>query len=91
MFQLLMLLAFAYAQDNYGSYPAHLWAMVYGMLNMLMMVMFGATMIATLVLGVILTIYAWVYFMILRRVRDNVLLWIIICLGGLLVPPLLAV
>lgn len=34
MLQLLILLAFAYAQDNHGTYPAYAWAVAYSVLSM---------------------------------------------------------
>lgn len=89
MFQLLMLLAFAYAQDNYGSYPAYAWAVAFGVLNVLMMVALGGHLLAALVMGVVLTVYAWAYFLVLRRVGDNLGLWILVCLVGLVAPFLL--
>ena len=91
MLQLLILLAFAYAQDNHGTYPAYAWAVAYGVLSMLMTAMFGGQMMAVMASGMILTVYAWGYFVVLRRAGDNLVLWLMVCVAGLVVPLFLLV
>lgn len=87
MLQLLILLAFAYAQDNHGTYPAYAWAVAYGVLSMLMTTMFGGQLMAVVGSGVALTVYAWGYFVVLRRMG----VWLMVCVAGLVVPLFLLV
>lgn len=90
MLQLLMLLGFAYAQDSYGqAYPAYVWAIIFGVASSLLSLVTGSPFLAVVIGGVMLTLYAWGYFAILRRFSDNTILWLMICIGGLIFPFLL--
>lgn len=89
MLILLILLALAYAQDSYGAnQPAYVWALVFAIINFIFGVM-GGHLFASFVSAVILGLYAWGYFVVLRRFSDNTLLWLVICVLGLILPVLL--
>lgn len=91
MFVLLILLAMAYAQDNYGrNLPTYVWAGMFALMNFIIR-MLGGVFLASLVLSVMLGLYAWGYFALLRRFSDQTLLWLLICLGGLILPTLFSV
>lgn len=87
MLQLLILLGFAYAQDNHGqNYPTYLWALVFGVVSSLLSLLMGSSLVEVLTIGAVLTLYAWGYFAMLRQCSDNTLLWLLICVGGLAFP-----
>lgn len=90
MLQLLLLLVLAYLQDNY-EYPAFVWAILYGVMVAILNTLFGLGVISGLLSGVILGLYAWGYFLVLRRFGDNLIVWLMICVVGLLVPALVGV
>lgn len=60
-------------------------------LSMLMTAMFGGQLMAVMASRMILTVYAWGYFVVLRRVGDNLVLWLMVCVAGLVVPLFLLV
>lgn len=87
MLILLILLAFAYIQDNFGQkFPAYFWAIVFSIVNMGAVMVFGNDLPTAVFSSLILGIYAWGYFAILRRFGDNTMLWVILCALGLLFP-----
>lgn len=87
MLILLILLAFAYIQDNFGQkFPAYFWAIVFSIVNMGAVMVFGNDLPTAIFSSVILGIYAWGYFVVLRRFGDNIMIWVILCALGLLFP-----
>lgn len=85
MLQILILLVFAYAQDSYGNYPAYIWAVMYGVVMLIGMMIFGLPILPALITGVLLGLYSWGYFGVLRRC-DNTVVWLAVCVFGLLIP-----
>ena len=41
--------------------------------------------------GVIMGLYAWGYFKLLRNLADNLMLWLLVFMGGAVLPMLLGV
>lgn len=86
MFPLIVLLFMAYAQDNYGSQPAYVWAGGFAFINLVLTLMSGGGLVGGVLSAVILGLYAWGYFALLRRFSDQTALWLMICAGGLVLP-----
>lgn len=82
-----MLLLFGKLQDYFiESSSAWHWAAVLAVLQALMASFAGATAFGTLFAALILFVYAWAYFALLRHVTENLLLWLIILFLGALAP-----
>lgn len=87
MLMLLILLSFAYVQDNFGQkLPAYFWAIVFSIVNMGAVVVFGNDLPTAVFSSLILGVYAWGYFVVLRRFGEKVIWWVAICILGLLFP-----
>lgn len=80
-------LLIAKLQDFYADRSAAWqWAVGYALLSSLL----SWQGIIPFIIGfVILALYSWGYFNLLRKFTDNLLLWILIYMGGVLVPILL--
>lgn len=82
----LMLLVFVKLQDYFiKSSRAWHWAAIFAVLQTLITGVNGAALFGVWSTAAILFVYAWAYFALLRYVKDNLLLWIIILYSGALV------
>lgn len=85
----LILLVVARLQDVYADLAkAWQWAFGYAFLSSILSLSDGIVIFLFSVL--ILSLYAWGYFVLLRRFTDNLLLWILIYLGGAVLPVILS-
>lgn len=89
MLPLIILLFMAYAQDNYGSQPAYVWAGGFALVNLVLALLSKSGLVGGVISAVILGLYAWGYFALLRRFSDQTALWLMLCLGGLVLPVIL--
>lgn len=89
MFPLIILLFMAYAQDKYDSQPAYVWAGGFALIMLASSLMGGGGLVGGVVSAVILGVYAWGYFAVLRRFSDQTALWLLLCVGGLVLPIIL--
>ena len=90
MFLILLLLVFAYAQDD-SNKPTYLWATGFGAIQFAFMMASGVGIVWTALITAPLTMYVWGYFVLLRHVSDNTVLWLLVCVAGILVPLLVGV
>lgn len=83
MLSILLLLAFAYGLDTLGKdYPAYGWAIAFGVVHLVLALVFGGSFLASVIGTVLAVLYAWGYFALLRRFGDNPLLWFILLIVG---------
>lgn len=85
MFLILLLLVFAYAQDD-SNKPTYLWATGFGAIQFAFMMASGVGIVWTALITAPMTMYTWGYFALLRHVSDNTVLWLLVCVAGLLTP-----
>lgn len=87
MLQMLIMLFFAKMQDTYAEKaPAMVWAAVCAVVSGLLMLAFGDGILAFLISTVFLWLYCWGYFALLRRVTENLLMWLLVYFGGVVLP-----
>lgn len=86
MLLMLLLLIFAYMQENMRAPKLYLWAIAYGVASFLLSLAFGMKLLGAVIILPILIAYAWAYFWFLRRFGDNVFLWAIIAIVGAIFP-----
>ncbi|MFS6937461.1 hypothetical protein [Neisseria animaloris] len=92
MLQILLLLIFGKLQDRFDNYPAWQWAVGYVLLNaILSQVVDISALPVSIISSAVLGLYAWGYFVLLRRVSDSLLLWLVILLAGALLPVIAAI
>ena len=90
MLDALILLIFGRLQDTFQeTLRTWQWALTYGVIVYLLSV--GASLPATSAAGVIMGLYAWGYFKLLRNLADNLMLWLLVFMGGAVLPMLLGV
>ncbi|WP_325313734.1 hypothetical protein [Kingella oralis] len=90
MFGALILLIFGKLQDTFQETSrTWQWALTYGVIVFLLSV--GASLPAMIAAGVIMGLYAWGYFKLLRNLADNLMLWLLVFMGGAVLPMLLGV
>ncbi len=90
MLDILLLLTFGKLQEFVyeETSSAWHWALAYAAAVFLLSV-FGGDLLGALLSALIMGVYAWGYFALLRVVVDNILLWILVFIGGALLPWLL--
>lgn len=87
MLLLLILLAFAYIQDNFGrKQPVYVWAIEFAISILVLLVTLGDEFVSSTLMALILGIYAWIFFGVLRIFGSHVMVWGAICLVGTLIP-----
>lgn len=92
MLTMLIMLFFAKIQDTYAEKAsAAVWAAVCAVVSGLMMLVFGDGILAALIGAVFLWLYCWGYFALLRRVTENLLMWLPVYFGGVVLPLVLLV
>ncbi|MDO1515920.1 MULTISPECIES: hypothetical protein [unclassified Neisseria] len=92
MLQILILLIFGKLQDSFDNYPAWKWAVGYVLLNVILSRVIDISALpVSIISSAILGLYAWGYFVLLRRVSDSLLLWLVILLVGALLPIVAAI
>ena len=85
MFGPLILLIFGKLQDTFQETSrTWQWALTYGVIVFLLSV--GASLPAMIAAGVIMGLYAWGYFKLLRNLADNLMLWLLVFLVGSALP-----
>ena len=90
MLDALILLIFGKLQDTFQETSrTWQWALPYGVIVFLLSV--GASLPAMIAAGVIMGLYAWGYFKLLRNLADNLMLWLLVFMGGAVLPMLLGV
>jgi len=90
MLDALILLIFGKLQDTFQETSrTWQWALTYGVIVFLFSV--GASLPAMIAAGVIMGLYAWGYFKLLRNLADNLMLWLLVFMGGAVLPMLLGV
>ncbi|WP_066802166.1 hypothetical protein [Moraxella oblonga] len=82
---LILLLFMAYAQDN-SNQPTYIWAGGFALINLVLTIINGGGLLGGVIGAVILGLYAWGYFAILRKFSDQTALWLMLCVGGLVLP-----
>ena len=85
---MLILLAFAKMQDFAEDSYAWQWALAFAVVTFLFG-LFGGPLIAAAISTVIWGLYSWGYFALLRRLVDSLVLWLIVYIGGVILPWLL--
>lgn len=90
MLTMLMLLAFGKLQElvYQEALSAWHWALAFAALN-LALALFGSPLLPALIGAAVLGLYAWGYFALLRVTADSLVLWLLIFIGGALMPWLL--
>ncbi|MBH5329276.1 hypothetical protein H9Q10_06285 [Eikenella sp. S3360] len=88
LLQMLILLAFAKLQDFVEESYAWQWALAFAGVTFLLS-LFGGSLIAAALSAVIWGLYSWGYFALLRRLADSLILWLMVCIGGIMLPWLL--
>ena len=87
MLMTFILLLFARLQESlYENARAWQWALAYAVLSLAFSLMDGVGLFAAVIVAVFFGLYAWGYLALLRRVSDNLMLWLLVCLGGLVLP-----
>ena len=90
MLDVLILLIFGKLQDTFQETSrTWQWALTYGVIVFLLSV--GASLPAMIAAGVIMGLYGWGYFKLLRNLADNLMLWLLVFMGGAVLPMLLGV
>ena len=85
MLDALILLLFGKLQDTFqDTSRTWQWALTYGVIVFLLSV--GASLPAMIAAGVIMGLYAWGYFKLLRNLADNLMLWLLVFLAGPVFP-----
>lgn len=88
MITIVILLMLGKIQESYADRSATwMWAAVFAVVNMLFSLSIG--IFAGLVSGVVVGLYAWVYFALLRRFADKVPVWVSIYVAGAVLPLLI--
>lgn len=91
MLLLLLLLATAYIQDGIGKkQPAYFWAIVFAVACLIFLMVLGDEFVNATFMALIMGVYAWAYFKVLRIFGNSSIIWIIICLVGAILPILLS-
>jgi len=84
---MLILLAFAKMQDFAEDSYAWQWALAFAVVTFLFG-LFGGPLIAAAISAVIWGLYSWGYFALLRQMADSLILWLMVCIGGVMLPGL---
>lgn len=80
---ILLLLAFAKMQEMASGSRAWQWALGYTLVQAGLEVFLSGAVVSGMWLGsLLLFVYVWGYFALLRRVSDTVFLWLIVYIGG---------
>lgn len=87
---MLMLLMFGKLQElvYQETSSAWHWALAFAAIN-LVLALFGGALLPALIGAAVLGLYAWGYFALLRVTADQLALWLLIFIGGALMPWLL--
>ncbi|OFN59776.1 hypothetical protein [Eikenella sp. HMSC061C02] len=88
LLHMLILLAFAKMQDFAEDSYAWQWALAFAVVTFLFG-LFGGPLIAAAISTVIWGLYSWGYFALLRQMADSLILWLMVCIGGIMLPWLL--
>lgn len=91
LLQLLILLAMAKLQEHVyeESSRAWQWAVAYAAVVAVLSLLAGGSLVGTLIGAALWGLYAWGYFALLRQVTDQLLLWLLVMVGGAVLPLLL--
>lgn len=91
LLQLLILLAMAKLQEHVyeESSRAWQWAAAYAAVVAVLSLLAGGSLVGTLIGAALWGLYAWGYFALLRQVTDQLLLWLLVMVGGTVLPLLL--
>lgn len=85
MLDALILLIFGKLQDTFQETSrTWQWELTYGVIVFLLSV--GASLPAMIAAGVIMGLYAWGYFKLLRNLADNLMLWLLVFMAGPVFP-----
>lgn len=88
MITIVILLMLGKMQEYYADRSAAwMWAAAFAVVNILFSLSIG--IFAGLVSSVIVGLYAWVYFVLLRRFADKVPIWVVIYIAGAVLPLLI--
>ncbi|MDO4640129.1 MAG: hypothetical protein Q4A84_00265 [Neisseria sp.] len=88
MVEILVLLAFGRMQEHFYQENSHAWhwALAYAACGFLWSLVNSGEFFANLISSAIAGLYAWVYFVLLRRVADNLMIWLLVWIIGALLP-----
>ena len=91
LLQMLILLAMAKLQEHVyeESSRAWQWAAAYAAVVVVLSLLAGGSLVGTLIGAALWGLYAWGYFALLRQVTDQLLLWLLVMVGGAVLPLLL--
>lgn len=91
LLQMLILLAMAKLQEHVyeESSRAWQWAAAYAAVVAVLSLLAGSSLAGTLIGAALWGLYAWGYFALLRQVTDQLLLWLLVMVGGAVLPLLL--
>ena len=88
LLHLLIFLSFGKWQDFVENSSAWQWALSFAGITLLFG-LFDGNLIAAVISAVIWGLYSWAYFGLLRRVTDSLILWLMVWIGGAILPWLL--
>lgn len=90
MLEMLILLLFAKLQEYYETQTsAWQWAIAYAFTHLILNLLTGDNITVALINSLILGLYAWGYFLLLRRVSNHLILWLSVYIAGAILPLLL--
>lgn len=91
MIEVLILLAFAKIQEAVNAGKAWQWAAAYSVFSVLWNLLFNQMPWLHIALfALVVFVYVWGYFALLRRLSDSIALWLLAYIGGAFAPLLLA-
>ena len=88
LLHLLILLTFAKLQDSAENSSAWQWALGFAGVTFLF-VFFDGDLMAAAITAAFWGLYSWGYFALLRQMADSLILWLMVCIGGIMLPWLL--
>lgn len=91
MLEILLLLACGKLQEHIYEETSRAWQWAVFYAAIILLPGLGNGLPAALIGAVVMGLYAWGYFALLRQVADNLLLWLLVFLGGALLPFLISV
>lgn len=91
MIEVLILLAFAKIQEAVNAGKAWQWAAACSVFSVLWNLLFNQMpWLHIALLALVVFVYVWGYFTLLRRLSDSIALWLLAYIGGAFAPLLLA-
>ena len=88
LLHLLILLTFAKLQDSAENSSAWQWALSFAGVTFLF-VFFNGDLMSAAITAAFWGLYSWAYFALLRRLVDSLVLWLLVYIGGVILPWLL--